>query len=180
MGVHNYAARAALAGVVFADMTPGTGISTGTNTICEHSVVKVGGLYKTEILLDLTDLNDGGTAADVIGKDGDTANCHIGQITAAVNGTIIAGRVTCLEAPAGGHADVDIWRADSALLAQDTAISADADPIQLIQADTWVADDIIVLSALPAANSYLYLATGAAVVGINYTAGILLIELWGK
>ena len=45
MGAQNFAARAALAGVILADMTPGTGISTGTNTICEHRVTKVGGLF---------------------------------------------------------------------------------------------------------------------------------------
>ena len=44
---------------VLEDMAPGTGISTGTGTICQHSVTKAGGLIKTEILLDLTGLNDG-------------------------------------------------------------------------------------------------------------------------
>ena len=39
-------------------MVPGTGISTGTDTICEHSVVGVGDIVKTEILLDLTGLNE--------------------------------------------------------------------------------------------------------------------------
>ena len=180
MGAQNFAARAALAGVILADMTPGTGISTGTNTICEHRVTKVGGLFKTEILLDLTGLNDGDTAADVIGKDGDTANCHIGQITAAVNGTIIAGRITCLETPGTAHADVDIWRADEGTLAQDTAISAGTNQAQLIQAATWAANDVIVMSALPAADSYLYLVTGTQGADADYTAGILVIELWGK
>jgi hypothetical protein len=54
--------------VILDDMTPGTGISTGTGTICEHSVVKVGGIIKTTILLDVTGLNGCGAAGDVIGK----------------------------------------------------------------------------------------------------------------
>jgi hypothetical protein len=161
------------------DMVAGTGISTGTSTICEHQVTGVGGLIKTEILIDLTGLNDGDTAADVIGKDGDTANCHIGQITAAKNGTIIAARVTCSETPATATADVDIWRADEGTLAQDTAISAGTNQAKLIDADTWAANDLIVFSALPAADSYLYLVTGTQGSDADYTAGILLIELWG-
>ena len=43
----------------------------------------------------------------VIGKDGGTANCHIGQITAAKNGAVIGGRMTCLEEPATGDSDID-------------------------------------------------------------------------
>jgi hypothetical protein len=163
----------------FEGMTPGTGISTGANTICEHSVSRVGGLIKTEILIDLTGLNDGGTAGDVIGKDGATANCHIGQIVAAVNGTIIAGRVTCFETPAGGNDDVDLWGTVlEATLAQDTAISAATNEAQLVNHGAWAAEEVDYLTALPGVG-YLYLACGAS-TDADYSAGILLIELWGK
>jgi len=165
--------------LILEDMTPGTGISTGTGTICEHRVSKIGGLIKTEILIDLTGLNSGGTAGDIIGKDGGTANCHIGQITAAVNGTIIAGRVTCFETPAGGDPDVDIWGSvDEATGAQDAAISSLTGEGQLINHGDWTAEDVDHLSALPDADGYLYLACGAA-TDADYTAGILLIEMWG-
>lgn len=166
-------------GSILADMTPGTGISTGTDTVCEHRVTKVGGLYKTEILLDVTGLNDGDTAGDVIGKDGDTANCHIGQITAAVNGTIVAGRIHCLEVPAGGDVDIDFWgTVTEATLAQDTAISAATGEAQLIDHGDWAANEIDELTALPGPG-YLYLATGAQGTDADYTGGIFLIELWG-
>lgn len=167
--------------VVLADMTPGTpGIATGTNTICEHRVTKVGGLFKTEILIDLTGLNSGGTAGDIIGKDGGTANCHIGQILAAVNGTIIAGRITCHETPAGGDPDVDFWGSiTEATLAQDTAIAAATGESQLINHGDWTAGESAVLTALPAANGYLYMACGDA-TDADYTAGIFVVELWGK
>jgi hypothetical protein len=169
-----------LDGTILADMTPGTGISTGVNTICEHRVTKVGGLFKTEILLDLTGLNSGGTAGDIIGKDGGTANCHIGRILAAVNGTIIAGRVTCHETPAGGDPDVDVWGSiTEANLAQDTAIAAATGESQLINHGDWTAGEVDVLTALPAADGYLYLACGDA-TDDDYTAGIFVIELWGK
>jgi len=163
---------------VFNDMTAGTGISTGTGTICEHRVTKVGGLYKTEILVDLTGLNSGNAAGDIIGKDGGTANCHIGQITAAVNGTIIAGRVTCFETPAGGDPDINIFSATVGTGAQDAAI-ADLVETSLINHGDWTAEDVDHLDALPAANAYLYLTCGDA-TDADYTAGILLIELWGK
>ena len=166
-------------GSILSDMTPGTGISTGTGTICEHSVVKVGGIYHTAILLDVTGLNGSGTAGDVIGKDGATANCHIGQITAAVNGTVTAGRMTCLEAPAGGNADIDVYgNVTEATLAQDTAISAATGEAILINHGAWAAGVMDELSALPAADGYLYLVCGAA-TDADFTAGKFLIELWG-
>lgn len=160
------------------DTVPGTGISTGTNTICEHSVTRVGSMYKTEILLDLTGLNDGGTAGDIIGKDGGTANCHIGAIAAAVNGTIVAGRITCFETPAGGNTDVDLWgTVTEATGAQDAAISTLTGETQLVNHGAWAAEEVDYLSALPGVG-YLYLACGAS-TDADYTAGIFLIELWG-
>lgn len=167
-----------LDGNILDDMTEGTGISGATGEICEHRVSKVGGLYKTEILIDLTGLNSGGTAGDIIGKDGETANCHIGQITAAKNGTIVAGRVTCFETPSGGDPDIDIFSATEATGAQDAAIG-DLTETKLIDHGDWTAEDVDHLSATPAADEYLYLACGAA-TDADYTAGILLIELWGK
>lgn len=163
----------------FEDMTEGTGISTATGEICEHRVTRVGGLYKTEILLDLTGLNGGGTANDIIGKDGETANCHIGQITAAKNGTIIAGRVTCFEAPTGCDPDVDLCTSTAATGAQDADSTALAGYAKLINHGDWSAEEVDHLDALPAADSYIYLACGTA-TDADYTAGILLIELWGK
>ena len=49
--------------------TAGTGITTGTGTIYANSAVKTGGIYKTEILIDLTGLRSTG-AGDIIGVNG--------------------------------------------------------------------------------------------------------------
>jgi hypothetical protein len=164
------------------DMTPGTGISTGTGTICEHSVTKVGGLIKTEILVDLTGLNSS-AAADVIGKDA-TANCHIGQITAAINGTIFAGRMSCLETPAGGEPDIDLYSSNVATGTEDVAIThADlgSEAALLDAAADWTAAMAPKgLTANPAADQYLYLVGSGGGTDATYTAGIMLIELWGK
>lgn len=159
------------------DMTPGTGISTGTGTICEHSVTKVGGIYKTEILIDLTGLNGCGSAGDIIGVDGGAANCHIGQITAAVNGTIIAGQMACYEAPAGGNADINLYSATESTGAQDAAISGLVET-ELVNAGAASAGSIVDLTGWPAADEYLYLTTGAN-TDADFSAGRLLITLWG-
>jgi len=165
-----------------ADMTPGTGISGGTGTICEHSVEKIGGLIKTTILVDLTGLNSS-AAADVIGKQA-TANCHIGQITAAKNGAIFAGRVSCLETPAGGEPDIDLYSSDVATGTEDVAITDAAlgtEAALLDAAADWTAEMAPKgLTANPAANTYLYLVGSGGGTDNIYTAGILLIELWGK
>jgi hypothetical protein len=166
-------------GAILADMTPGTGISAVATAICEHSVVKVGGLFKTTILIDLTGLNSGDADHDIIGK-ADTANCHIGQITAAVNGTIFAGKVTCLEAPTGGEPDIDLYSATVATGTEEALVTDLTETALLDAGADWTAGATKVLSAYPAANGYLYLAASGGVTNDTYTAGILLIELWGK
>jgi hypothetical protein len=165
-----------------ADMTPGTGISTGTGTICEHRVTKFGTIIKTEILIDLTGLNSS-AAADVIGKQA-TANCHIGQVTAAVNGTIFAGRMSCLETPVGGEPDIDLYTSDVATGTEDVAIThADlgTEAAILDAAADWTATMAPKgFTANPAANQYLYLVGSGGGTDQIYTAGILLIEMWGQ
>lgn len=167
-----------LDGAILSDMTPGTGISAVATAACEHSVVKVGGLYKTTILVDLTGLNSGGTAGDIIGK-ADTANCHIGQIVAATNGTIFAGRMTCLETPATGDDDIDLYSATEATGTEDAAVG-DLTETQLCNSGDLTAGTAVSLTAFPAATKYLYLVAQTGDANATYTAGILLIELWGK
>ena len=162
------------------DMTPGTGISTGVDTVCEHRVSKIGGLYKTEIFIDLAGLTSA-AAGQIIGKASGVANCHIGQITAAKNGTIIHGRITCIETPAGGDTDVDFYgTVTEATGAQAAAISGLTGEVLLLNNGAWsgaVATPKI-MTTLPGVG-YLYMVdgTGTAVI---YTAGLFLIELWGK
>ena len=66
-------------------LTAGTGITTGTGTVYRSDVQKLGNIFHTRILIDLTGLASSGSG-DIIGKAA-TANSHIGQITAAINGT---------------------------------------------------------------------------------------------
>lgn len=158
-------------------MAVGSGI-TGTGTIVRSSVTKNGSLIETRIVIDLTGLNGGGTAADIIGGDG-LANCHFGQITAAVNGTIYAGRMTCLEVPTGSNADVDLYAASVATGAEDAAVTSLTGQAILLNGGTWTLGLSQPLTAYPAANSYLYLASGTATAA-TFTAGIYEIVLFGS
>ena len=106
-----------------ATMTEGTGRSGATGEVVKHAIYKIGEIIITQIMIDVTGLNDGGTAGDIIGKDGGTANCHFGQITAAVNGTVWGGEIRCFETPAGGDPDIDVYSATEATGAQDAAIT---------------------------------------------------------
>lgn len=169
-----------LDGAVVAAMTPGTGISTGTGTVCGGNVYKVGPVFKTEIFIDLTGLNSGTDIGDIIGKT-TTANCHLGQITAAKNGTISYGQITCLETPATGDPDVDFYgTVTEATGTQDAAISDLTGESQLLNNGDWTGAPAtpIAMTALPGVG-YLYMADGGGTAA-TYTAGQFLIELWGS
>ena len=156
--------------------TAGTGITTGTGTVYAASVIKTGGIFHTKILIDLTGLASSGSG-DIIGKDS-TANSHIGQITAAVNGTVLGGKLTCLEAPAGGDADINLWYADEATGAEDAAITSLTNQVQMCDSGDLALNSVISIPTPPAADKYIYMVTGAA-TDADYTAGKLLIEFFG-
>ena len=86
--------------------------------------------------------------------------------------------MTCLETPAGGDTDVDIYSATEGTGVEDTAISALVE-VQLINAGTQSSGTVTAAANMPAANTdYLYFVnqgTGNA----TYTAGKFLIELFG-
>jgi hypothetical protein len=156
---------------------PGVGISAGVATVFKTSIEKVGGIITTRILIDLTGLNGGGTAGDVIGVDG-TGAAYLTRITAEKNGTVIGGPMQCLELPTGSNVDVDLWSADEATLVEDVAISTATGEVQLINHGNWAAGEVAGLVADPVANQYLYLTSGAATAG-TFTAGRFLITLYG-
>ena len=156
--------------------TAGTGITTGTGTVYAASVIKTGGIFHTSILIDLTGLASSGSG-DIIGKAA-TANSHIGQITAAVNGTVLGGKLTCLEAPAGGDPDINLWYADEATGAEDAAITSLSNQVQMCDSGDLALNSVISIPTPPAADKYIYMVTGAA-TNADYTAGKILIEFFG-
>ena len=157
-------------------LTAGTGITTGTGTIYRAAVEKLGNVLHTKILIDLTGLASSGNG-DIIGKAA-TANSHIGQITAAVNGTVLSGKITCMEAPAGGDPDINLWYADEATGTEDAAITGLSNQVQMCDSGDLAIGTVVGIPTPPAADKYMYMVTGAA-TDANYTAGKILIEFFG-
>ena len=154
----------------------GTGITTGTGTIYRSSVQRSGGIITTRILIDLTGLRSTGSG-DIIGVDGTALVCHIGQITAARNGTILTGSMECFEAPAGGDPDINVHSATEGTGVEDGAISSLTETL-LVNAGDATLGSVVIFTAVPAADEFLYLTLGDT-TNADYTAGKLLIELFG-
>ncbi|MEN6375531.1 MAG: hypothetical protein ABFD75_12255 [Smithella sp.] len=156
---------------------PGAGISGGTGTVFKSSVVRIGDIIRTSILIDLTGLASSTTDLDIIGQGASAA--YLGRITAAKNGTILSGRMTCLEVPTGGADDIDLYSATEATGVFDGGIAALAETALVTSGGAWTLGGTKALSAVPAANEYLYLTGGEAGTAATYTAGKFLIELDG-
>lgn len=157
-------------------MTKGAGI-TGAGVIYKSHVHVLGNLIYTKILVDLTDLTSGGTAGDIVGGAGGAASSHFGQVTAALNGTIVAGWVDWIETPAGGGDDIDFYAATESTGAEDAAITGLVETL-LCNSGAATAGQRKIFTTMPAADKYLYLVE---VAGGNaaYTAGIFEMTLIG-
>lgn len=156
----------------------GAGATGGTGTIYKNSAWKNGDIIYTRILMDLTGLGSSTTDGDIIGTG--TANAHIGQVTAAQNGTILALRMTCLEVPATGADDIDLFYATVATGKFDDAMSGITGQTSLISSGgAWAANTQKLPTVDVPANAYLYLVNGEAGTAGTYTAGKFLIEMWG-
>jgi len=132
-------------------------------------------IVKTTIMIDLTGLKDGGTAGDIVGKDG-SGVAFIGRVTAANQGSVFGVTMTCLETPAGGSTDIDLFSATEGTGVNDTAIG-DLTETQIINAGAASAGTMVAGGDI-AADQFLYLVsqgTGDA----TYTAGRFLIEITG-
>ena len=162
-------------------MTVGTGISAVTAAIVKHAVVLVGNIYETTIALDLTGLNSGDALYDIIGKAA-TANCHYGQITAAVNGTILSGYMQCLETPGTGEPDIDLYSANEATGTEEALVTGLTETALLATAVDWTG--ILApkgITVVPPANDYLYLTGGTSSSPTNntYDAGKFILKFYG-
>jgi len=156
-------------------MTAGSGVA-GMETYAS-GVFLNGTIKRTQILIDLTGLIGSATDLDIIG-DSAAANAHIGQVTAALNGTIVAGRVSCLEAPAGGSTDIDFYAATVGTGAQDVDVTTLTETALVTSGGAWTSGASKGMTTVPSANGYLYIVNGAASAG-TYSAGKFLIELFG-
>ena len=98
------------------------------------------------------------------------------EVTAANQGTVFGVTMTCVETPAGGSADIDLFSATEGTGVNDTAIG-DLTETQIINSGSLSAGSFVAGGDI-AADQFLYLVsqgTGDA----TYTAGRLMIEILG-
>ena len=158
-------------------LPPGAGILAGSGTLYKSSVTRVGDIITTQIAIDLTGLASSTTDADIIGTAG---VCHIGQITAAVNGTIFGGAMKCWEVPATGADDIDLFAATEATGAYDALITGLVETIVVDSNSAWAnGEELPIVADSIAANKYLYLVNGESGTAGTYTAGRFIITLHG-
>ena len=157
-------------------VTVGTGFD-GAETE-DSGVWTCGSIIYTWYLVDLTGLNSGGADLDIIGENPAVANCHFGQFTTAVNGVFTGGLMTCLEAPAGGTNDVDLYSANESTGAEDALITGLTETALVTSGAAWTAGRALGFTGAIPANDYLYFVSGA-IGDATYTAGKFLIEIWG-
>ncbi len=161
-----------------AQLTQGAGVDTAETY--KTAVTREGGLIVTRIVVDISTLVGSATDLDIIGESA-AASCHFGQITAAVNGTLVGGRVTCLEVPAGGTADIDFYSSNVSTGTQDVIITDAAlgtETALVTSGGAWTSGATMGMTSLPTANDYLYIINGAAAGG-TFTAGKFEIVLFG-
>jgi len=153
----------------------GVGITAGTGTVYETSVARNNGIVTTSIMLDLTGLQSGGTAGDIIGING-AGVAYIARVTTANNGVVFGVRMTCYELPVGGDTDIDLYSATEGTGVEDVAISTLTET-QVINSGTLALGSAVFGTDI-AADQYLYLV-GQGTANAAYTAGRLLIEIFG-
>lgn len=156
----------------------GAGVTGGTGTVYKSAVSKNGGIFHSRILLDLTGLASSTTDLDIIGVGSSAA--HIGQVTAARNGTIFGGTMTCLEVPAGGVADIDLYWATEGTGVFDALVTSLTETALITAGGAWtLALTKAIADPVGIANGYLYVTGGAGGTAATYTAGKFLIDLYG-
>ena len=157
----------------------GAGITGGEGTLVRTHVTREGGLIITRLFIDLTGLSSSTTDLDVIGVS--TTPAYLTQITAAVNGTIIGGTMSCLEVPAGGVTDIDLYKATVATGKFDDAVSGLTGYGAVVTSGgAWTLGRVLgTVADGIAADNYLYLTGGASGTAAAYTAGRYVIMLFG-
>lgn len=144
------------------------------------SVRRFGDLITTQIFIDVDGLDSSTTDLDIIGFDeAEDLAAHLGQITVAENGVIYAGSMACLETPAGGVTDIDLYSAVEATGVFDAGIGTLDEFALVTSGGAWAVGLTKPLTRVPAADHYLYLTGGAGGTAAEYSAGQFVITLHG-
>ena len=132
-------------------------------------------IVKTTIMIDLTGLNCGGTAGDIIGADG-AGVAYIGRVTTANQGVVFGVTMECFEAPTTGDPDIDLHSATEGTGVEDTAISDLTETLIINGGDATLGSRTV--GNTIAADQFLYLTCGTSTAG-TYDAGKLVITILG-
>jgi hypothetical protein len=155
-------------------LTAGVGITGGTGTVYHSWIERNGNIIKTSIYLDITGLGSSATANDIVGVAGGPA--HIGQITAAKNGTIFAGQVSTLETPTANLTDIDLVASATGTDEFDAAVTSGT---TLLNSGGLAINTFDTLTALPSDGDYIYITSVSTTAVATAAAGQILIELYG-
>ncbi len=158
-------------------ITTGEGSGTsGSDNYSTRLFLNGTGLIVTEILMDIDGLASATTDNEAIGT-GTDANAHFGRILAE-SGTIIAGKMECLQTPTTGEPDLDLYGDASGTIASGS--DGTTDTALLESGIDWTTGTTLGLTGFPAANDYLYLTVGhSSADGATYGAGIFLVTFYG-
>ena len=167
-----------LSGAAPVVMALGSGF-VGTGAVTEWVIVRTPTVIISQMFLDVTGMNSGGTAGDIIGK-ADQANCHFGLITKEKNGTIFGGFMRCMETPATGDDDIDVYGTVlEATGTEDAAIASLTNEVAITNAGNWAAEVEFANIANPGVG-YLYLVSAIGDANATYSAGKFLLTLYGR
>jgi len=159
---------------------PGVGFDTAGGVLyIPHGKKGASGMILQEIFVDLNAaaVSGVGTDGDAIGEAaGGTA--FIGQITAALNGTVQAIEVICVEAPTTGTPDINLYSNASGALVYGDALGGGT--LLVDAAGAWTLGMVKAAANLPAADHYLYLGEGDAAGAGAYATGKFIIRIYGS
>lgn len=154
------------------------GLTDGVGFIYKVSRRKSGTRYVTEIDLDLTGVGSSTTDLDIIGTG--TSAAYLCKLTAAECGaTIHSVSMTCLEAPAGGVTDIDLYSATEGTGKFDDAVTGLTETALITSGGAWTNGATKGCTTVPLATEYIYVCGGAGGTAATYTAGKFRITIVG-
>jgi len=156
----------------------GAGFTDGVGAVFEMSRIKIGNIFTTTLILDLTGTASSTTDLDIIGSGSSPA--YICRLAAAESGTTIDGiLMECMEAPAGGVTDIDLYSATAGTGVFDSAVTDLTETALITSGAAWTNGRQVGATTCPAATEYLYLTGGAGGTAATYTAGKFVIRIYG-
>jgi hypothetical protein len=178
--LNQYLGTMAFQDSVYVPVTVGGGITLGSGAIGKGTYNNAAGVKTISIILDLTGLKGGGTAGDIIGSDSTSVGgvkqaSYVGYLPPDM--VVLGGRMTCLETPAGGSTDIDLYSATENTGTQNDAISGLTET-QIINGGAQSLGTVTYFAADPAGSQFFYMVSQGTTT-TDYTAGRFLIEVFG-